>query len=103
MGGTNGVDGSDGADGSDGTGRIVVKLTDLPVSDATALLVRFSDLSVHMSGGGWVTLSEMDLTCDLLRLQNGVTDNLVEGPSLEAGTLYTDQPDRRECGHLLWV
>ena len=35
---------------------VSVILTDSPFTDARALVVTFSDVSAHMSGGNWVTL-----------------------------------------------
>ncbi len=57
--------------GGTGTFRVLVK--DTPFSDAKAVLVTFSEVSVHMSGGGWKTLTFADgatsRTCDLKKLQ----------------------------------
>src|SRR2546425_7802392 len=49
-----------------------VVLTDSPFSDAKALLVTFSAVNVHLSGGGFVPLpfvgSAASRTCDLKKL-----------------------------------
>ena len=83
---TSGGPGSGGG-GSLGTGTLKIMMQDSPFSDAKAVLVTFSEVSVHKSGGGWETLpfdaSATARTCDLKRLE-GVTDLLGVGP-LEAG------------------
>ena len=65
-----------------------VMITDSPFSDAKALLVTFSEVSVHASGGGWVTVpfagGATTRTCDLKRLVNSTQDVLGVG-SLAAG------------------
>jgi Domain of unknown function (DUF4382) len=71
---------------------LAVMITDSPFSDAKALLVTFSEVSAHMSGGDWVTLpfsgGATTRTCDLKRLVNRAEDVLGTGP-LTAGH-YTD-------------
>jgi hypothetical protein len=66
-----------------GAGALSVKITDSPFTDATALLITFSEVSAHMSGGDWVTLPFADggntRTCDLKRLL-GAEDVLGTGP-----------------------
>src|SRR3989441_9874566 len=42
--------------GPTGAGRATIMLQDSPFSDAKAVLVTFSEVSVHMSGGDFVTL-----------------------------------------------
>jgi hypothetical protein len=72
------------------TGTLGIRLTDSPFSDAKALLVTFSEVSVHSANpGDWKTLpfaSGSSRTCDLKKL-NGATDVLGVG-SLPAG-MYT--------------
>jgi hypothetical protein len=62
-------------------------LKDSPFSDARAVLVTFSDVSVHTSGGGWSTLpfsgGATSRTCDLKQLSSA-QDVLGTGP-LPAG------------------
>jgi hypothetical protein len=69
------------------TGLLAIRLTDSPFSDAKALLVTFSDVSVHTADpGDWKTMpfaSGTSRTCDLKKLQ-GPTDVLGIG-SLQAG------------------
>lgn len=71
------------------TNTVSVMLTDSPFTDAQALVVTFSEVSAHMSGGDWVTLPFASTgtpptavtarTCDIKRLVNGATDVLGVG------------------------
>lgn len=76
-----------GGSGTNTTGALSIHLTDGPFSDARALLVTFSDVSVHSADpGDWKTLpfaSGSSRTCDLKKL-SGATDVLGVG-SLTAG------------------
>lgn len=85
-GGSNGG-GSDGGTTSPASGSLSIRITDSPFSDAKALLVTFSAVSVHRSDGdAWQTIpfvSGSSRTCDLKKLQ-GPTDVLGVG-SLPAG------------------
>ena len=78
--------GAPGSGGSAGTGVLAVQLTDSPYGAANAVLVTFSDVSVHRSGGGWEPLFDTfaERTCDLKQLENGALDELVGG-ELPAG------------------
>src|SRR5262249_4534553 len=53
--------------------RITLMLRDSPFSDARALLVTFSEVNVHASGGSWITVpfsgGASSRTCDLKKLQ----------------------------------
>ena len=73
--------------GPTGTSSLTVMLTDSPFSDAKALLVTFSEVNVHSSGGGWVTVpfagGASSRTCDLKKLETA-QDILGVGP-LPAG------------------
>lgn len=88
------------------TGTLAIHLTDSPFSDAKALLVTFSEVSVHRANPGeWRKLSlasGTSRTCDLKKL-NGATDVLgVAGlPAgkytqirlqVSSADLYFDQP-----------
>jgi hypothetical protein len=68
-------------------GALSVGITDSPFSDAKALLITFSEVSVHTSGGDWVTLpfvgGATTRTCDLKQLE-GPEDVLGTG-ELAAG------------------
>jgi len=70
-----------------GSNALTVMLRDSPFTDAKALLVTFSIVSAHMSGGNFVTLpfsgNATTRTCDLKRL-TGAQDVLGTGP-LTAG------------------
>ncbi len=71
---------------SQGNARVMLK--DSPFSDARAVLVTFTEVSVHASGGGWTTLpfagGATSRTCDLKQLTNAAQDVLGTG-SLPAG------------------
>lgn len=70
---TTGVSNTPSAAGSFGTSSVTVMLKDTPFGDAMALLVTFSQVNVHASGGDWVTVPFADgatsRTCDLKKLQ----------------------------------
>ena len=87
---SNSAAGPSGAGGSStggSTGTLAIHITDSPFSDAKALLVTFSEVTVHRADPGeWRTLSFASgstRTCDLKKL-NGATDVLGVG-SLPAG------------------
>jgi hypothetical protein len=71
-----------------GSGTLAVRITDSPFSEASAVLVTFSEVSAHTSDGGWVTLPFANgataRTCDLKNLEGGVEDMLGTG-TLAAG------------------
>jgi len=73
--------GSTGPSGSAGT--LTIRLTDSPFGDAQAVLVTFSEVSAHLSGGDFITLPfappASSRTCDLKKLQ-GASDVLGTGP-----------------------
>jgi len=59
--------------GPSGSGTLRMTLKDSPFSDAKALLVTFTDVSVHQSDtadGTWTKITTGPRTCDLKRLQN---------------------------------
>lgn len=64
-------------------GNFRVMLTDSPFADAKAVLVTFSDLSIHSSGGGWTPVVTTTTTCDLKQLQNAQT--LLGSATLQPG------------------
>jgi Domain of unknown function (DUF4382) len=88
-GGGSGTSTSSGGDGTGGgnTGTLTINLTDSPFSDARAVLVTFSEVQVHRSGSGWVTVpfagGNSSRTCDLKKLV-GAQNVLGTGP-LPAG------------------
>src|ERR1044071_9388674 len=59
--------------GPSGSGTLRMTLKDSPFSDAKALLVTFTDVSVHQSDtpdGTWTKVLTGPRTCDLKRLQS---------------------------------
>ena len=89
-----------------GNGTLTVTLTDGPFSDSQALLVTFSTVSAHLSGGDFMTLpftgGATSRTCDLKKLT--ATQDVLGTGSLPTGhytqirlvvssaTLYFDNP-----------
>ncbi len=102
-----GVSGPPSSGSGAGTGTLSMSITDSPFSDAQALLVTFSEVSVHRSEGeGWETLTFAggagQRTCDLKKLQ-GPIDVLGAGTlpaghytqirlHVERAALYFDNP-----------
>lgn len=80
---TTGPSGTGGGGDGGGTGTMTILLTDSPFSDAKSLLITFSEVSIHRSGGGGETLTTSSLTCDLKKLA-GAQTILVTAP-LPAG------------------
>lgn len=83
-----------GSTGSGGSGMLSVVIKDSPFTEAKAVLVTLSEVSVHMSGTGtsdgeWVKLdfagdsTPTELTCDLKRLEKA--EDLLAKDSLTAG------------------
>lgn len=85
-------------------GAVRVMLKDTPFSDARAVLITFSEVSFHASGGGWTTLpfasGATSRTCNLKQLTNA-QDVLGTGPlpaghytqirlTVSSATLYFD-------------
>jgi len=98
-------DGSGGGNAPAGAGRLTIGIKDSPFSDAKAVLVKFSEVSVHRSGFGWEPVAFADgateRTCDLKQLQ-AATDVLGVGSlpaghytqirlTVESATLYFDK------------
>ena len=91
-----------------GTGTLNLRITDSPYSDATALLVTFSEVSAHKSEtDGRTNLAfaggATSRTCDLKKLQSGAEDILGVGTLPEghytmirlvvsSAALYFDNP-----------
>jgi hypothetical protein len=77
--------GPSGPSGSQGT--LNLRITDSPFGKAKAVLVTFSDVSMHRNGD-WKKVAFADgsttRTCDLKKLENSTQDLLGTGP-LEAG------------------
>jgi len=66
------------------SGTFTVRLTDTPFADAKAVLVTFSEVSIHRTGGDFVRVpfspASESRACDLKRLTGGATDILGTGP-----------------------
>jgi hypothetical protein len=90
----------------DSSGTLTIRITDTPFSDARAVIVRFSEVSVHQSGGDWRTVPFADgggsRSCDLKKLV-GAQDVLGTGALgdghytqlrlvVSSATLYWDNP-----------
>ena len=114
--GGSGAPGTGGTGSGAGSGTLTVNLTDSPFSEAKAVLVTFSEVQVHHSGSGWITVpfasGNPSRTCDLKKLA-GVQDVLGVG-SLPSGhytqirlvitqsTLYFDNPSGASaCGAII--
>ncbi len=80
-----------GSPTSSSQGNVRVMLKDSPYSDARAVLVTFSEVSVHASGGGWTSLTftggASSRTCDLKQLTSA--QDILGTGSLPAGH-YTE-------------
>jgi Domain of unknown function (DUF4382) len=74
------------------SGNFMVRITDTPFSDARAVFVTFSDVSIHRSGSDFERVpfspASDTRTCDLKRLTAGAIDTLGTG-SLPEGH-YTE-------------
>ncbi len=93
--------------------KLTVMLTDTPFTDAAAVLVTFSDVSAHRSGGTFLPLTfaggASNRTCDLKRLV-GAQDVLATGMlpadhytevrlTVASATVYFDAPTSGDaCG-----
>jgi len=70
--GSNAVVTAPGVPNGPGTGTLRISLKDSPFSDASALLVTFSEVSAHASGDTWTTVpfagAAASRTCDLKKL-----------------------------------
>jgi hypothetical protein len=68
-----------------GSGTLSVMMTDSPFTEALAVLVTISEVSVHRTGGAWETvpLEGGAITCDLKQLEGPV--DLLAGGTLPAG------------------
>ena len=66
--------------------RLTLMLKDSPFSDAKALLVTFTEVNVHASGGDWITVpfaTGASRTCDLKKLETA--QDILGVGSLPAG------------------
>ena len=72
--------------GPSGSGTLRMTLKDSPFSDATALLVTFTDVSVHQADtpdGTWTKVTTGTRTCDLTRLKDA--QDILGITTLDAG------------------
>src|SRR5262249_30478183 len=68
------------------TGSLSLSLTDAPVDGATSVMVMFTGIELHRTGGDLVEVDfAMPKSIDLIKLQNGVTGMLTAGASVPAG------------------
>jgi uncharacterized membrane protein YgcG len=56
-----------------GYGQLEVMLVDAPLPQVKEIVVSIDKVTAHASGQGWVTISNDDVTVDLLRLQHHAT------------------------------
>ena len=78
---------NDGSDTSPRTGTLSVSLTDAPIDNLQSVVVTFTGLVVQSTNGKRTEIVfPKAKTLNLLELQNGVTEPLVEGAELAAGT-----------------
>lgn len=98
--------GSSSSTSPSGNNTLTIMLKDSPFSDAKALLVTFSIVSAHLSGGDFIAVpfsgGATTRTCDLKRL-TGAQDVLGTGPltaghytqirlAVSAATIYFESP-----------
>ena len=72
--------GNGGTGGTSGT--LTISITDSPFNDAKAVLVTFSEVQVHHTTNGWITVpftTGNSRTCDLKKLVGGANDVLGTG------------------------
>jgi hypothetical protein len=79
-----------GGGGSGGsTGTLTVGITDAPVDNAEQVIVEVTSLELHSEGGDQLTYSfQPAKSIDLLSLQGGLREKLLDGEQLPAGS-YT--------------
>jgi hypothetical protein len=90
-----GLAGCGGSGGSPDTGELSLKITDMPIDHAEEVVVVFSGIELKHAGGPPFSIDFCDpndlndrLNCksiDLIELQNGVTDDLLTGETVDAG------------------
>ncbi len=88
------------------SGNFTVRMTDSPFTDAKALLITFTEVSVHASGGDWVQIpfsgGATTRTCDLKKLTSAQdvlgVGALTQGHytqvrlAIASATIYFDSP-----------
>lgn len=89
LGGCGGGDGGGSSSGSSGT--VSMNVTDakpvLPVESVESVIITFDEVSVHKSGGSWVTLATPTnpYTIDLYQFSNGTKTQFVPPVRLDSG------------------
>lgn len=78
--------GGGGGGGDGGTGTLTLSITDAPVDGATAVVVEFTGVELKPAGGGRVTFDfDSPRQIDLLALQGGASEPLLDGVEVPAG------------------
>ncbi|WP_144392123.1 DUF4382 domain-containing protein [Pleionea sediminis] len=76
-----------GSDSNNGTtGKLSLNITDAPVDNATEVVVEFTGVSIKPAGGPAVEFEfDEPRSIDLLQLQNGTSEPLLDSETVEAG------------------
>ena len=78
--------GGGSADASAGTGRLTLGITDAPVDDATAVVVKFTAIELKPEGGAAISIPlDPALSIDLLDLAGGSSRDLLVNREVPAG------------------
>ncbi len=83
--------GGGGGDSSSSSGTVSMNITDakpyLSVTDVESVSITFNEVSVHKSGGGWITLDTVTkpYTVDLYQFSDGAKTQFVPPVQLESG------------------
>jgi hypothetical protein len=81
-----GCGGGGGADPSSGVGRLTLGITDAPVDDATAVVVKFTAIELKPAGGDPISIAlDPALSIDLLDLADGSSRDLLVNREVPAG------------------
>jgi hypothetical protein len=75
-----------GGGGASAPGSISINLTDAPIDGASEVIVVFTGIELHQSGGSTTTLDfNTPKSIDLVKLRNGVTSALTQDSAVPAG------------------
>ena len=69
---------------ANGPAQVTVLLTDAPNPTIDSAVVTISEVTLHQTGGGWVSALHQEITLDLMNLQGGITEMLGQ-VQMEAG------------------